>query len=69
MVSDLRSAFYSLPESNRVFLQEVFHEGSDDIVEVIAAREDVSEKTINRRIDRMLDKMVERLGGEPPWLN
>ena len=53
MVSDLRSAFYSLPESNRVFLQEVFHEGSDDIVEVIAAREDVSEKTINRRIDRM----------------
>ena len=69
MVSDVRSAFYSLPESNRVFLQEVFHEGSDDIVEVIAAREDVSEKTINRRIDRMLDKMVERLGGEPPWLD
>lgn len=69
MVSDLRSAFYSLPESNRVFLQEVFYEGADDVIQVIATREGVSEKTINRRIDRMLDKMVERLGGEPPWLN
>jgi hypothetical protein len=69
MVSDVRSAFYSLPETNRVFLEEVFDQGADNIIEVIAAREDVSEKTINRRIDRLMDKMVERLGGEPPWLN
>lgn len=69
MVSDVRSAFYSLPETNRVFLEEVFDQGADNIIEVIAAREDVSGKTINRRIDRLMDKMVERLGGEPPWLN
>jgi hypothetical protein len=69
MVSDVRSAFFSLPETNRVFLEEVFDQAADNIIEVIAAREDVSEKTINRRIDRLMDKMVERLGGEPPWLN
>jgi len=67
MVSDIRSAFYSLPEPNRVFLHEVFYEANQDIISVIATREEVSEKTINRRVDRLMDKMVERLGGEPPW--
>lgn len=67
MVSDVRSAFYSLPAPNREFLAEIFDEGSLDVINVIAAREEVSEKTIERRVDRLLDKMVERLGGEPPW--
>jgi len=37
-------------------------------VDVMAAQWEVTERTIKRREERVLDKMVERLGGEPPWV-
>ena len=35
--------------------------------DIMAARLEVTERTVTRRDDRIMEKMVERLGGEPPW--
>lgn len=66
MIADVRSAFFSLPERDRQILSDLYEDGGLAI-EVVAAQWDVTERTIRRREDRILEKMVERLGGDAPW--
>lgn len=67
MIADVRSAFYSLPEKDRVFLENFYRNGGLTLQEM-AAWQDCSDRTIRRRDERIMDKLVERLGGEPPWV-
>ena len=66
MIADVRSAFYSLPEKDRVFLENHYR-GGGLTLEEMAAWLDCSDRTVRRRDERIMDKLVERLGGEPPW--
>lgn len=65
MICDVRAAFYGLPQADQMLLEELYRAGGTP-AEVLAATYEVHEKTIKRREARVLDKMVERLGGEPP---
>jgi DNA-directed RNA polymerase specialized sigma24 family protein len=64
-IVDVRSAYWGLPDSDRILLADLFQAGGLSY-EVLAAMENVHEKTIRRREERVLRKLVERLGGEPP---
>ena len=66
MVVDVRSAFSSLPQNDKQLLADLYADGGMPI-QVVALQLDVTERTVRRREERALDKMVERLGGEPPW--
>jgi len=66
MVADIRSAFFSLSQKDQVFLEDFYRDGGVAI-DVMATQLEVSERTVRRRDDRIMEKMVERLGGEPPW--
>lgn len=67
MIADIRSAFYSLSKTDQDFLQDFYRDGGVT-VDVMAAHLEVTERTVRRRDDRILEKLVERLGGEPPWV-
>lgn len=64
-ICDVRQAFYGLPQADRTFLAELYEAGGVT-TEVLAATMNVHERTVKRREQRVIDKMVERLGGEPP---
>ena len=66
MVADIRSAFFTLSKKDQAFLEDFYRDGGVT-ADVLAASLEVSERTIRRRDDRIMEKMVERLGGEPPW--
>ena len=65
MISDVRSAFYGLPKLDQRLLTWIFKESIT--YDTIAVMLDCAERTVRRREARVLEKMVERLGGEPPW--
>jgi hypothetical protein len=62
----VRTAFYNLRENDQKLLCDMYQDGGLPI-DVMATQWEVTERTIKRREERILDKMVERLGGEPPW--
>jgi DNA-directed RNA polymerase specialized sigma24 family protein len=66
MVADLRSAYFGLPEKDQQFLADMYKDGGLPI-DVVGVQWGITERTVRRRDDRILEKMVERLGGEPPW--
>jgi RNA polymerase sigma factor (sigma-70 family) len=66
MIADVRAAFYSLTENDRQLMSDLYQDGGLPL-DVVAAQWDVTERTIRRREDRILEKMVERLGGDAPW--
>jgi DNA-directed RNA polymerase specialized sigma24 family protein len=66
MICDVRQAFYGLPEKDRMLLEELHRDGGLDYG-IVAIGYDVHERTIRRREQRILEKMLERLGGEPPF--
>lgn len=66
MVADVRSSFYTLSKKDQAFLEDFYRDGGVT-ADVLAASLEVSERTVRRRDDRIMEKMVERLGGEPPW--
>jgi len=66
MVADVRQSFFSLPQEQRDLLEALYKDGGMPI-DAVAAQWDVSDRTIRRREERYLEKMVERLGGEAPW--
>ena len=66
MIADVRSAFYSLSERDQFFLEDFYRDGGLT-ADVMAARLEVTERTVRRRDNRIMEKLVERLGGEPPW--
>lgn len=65
MICDVRSAFYGLSDDDQTLLANVYRDSLPWAV--IAVNLDVHERTVRRREERVLEKMVERLGGEPPW--
>lgn len=66
MVADVRSSFYTLSQKDQNFLEDFYRDGGVT-KDIMAARLEVTERTVTRRDDRIMEKMVERLGGEPPW--
>lgn len=66
MIADVRSAFFSLPVKDRQLLSDLY-EGGGLAIEIVSTQWDVTERTIRRREDRIIEKMVERLGGDAPW--
>jgi hypothetical protein len=66
MIIDVRTAFFNLKGPDQMLLADMHKDGGLPI-DVIATQWEVTERTIKRREIRILDKMVERLGGEPPW--
>ena len=66
MIADVRSAYFSLPKRDQHFLSDMYKDGGLPI-DVMSVQWDVTERTVRRRDDRIMEKMVERLGGEPPW--
>lgn len=66
MVADVRSAYFGLPEKDQQFLTDMYRDGGLPI-DVMCVQWGITDRTVRRRDDRILEKMVERLGGEPPW--
>ena len=66
MICDVRQAFHGLPDRDKALLEELYRDGGLDPA-ILAATMDVHERTVRRREARALEKMVERLGGEPPY--
>lgn len=66
VILDVLSAFMSLPPADQTLLRYLY-EGSGVTYDVIAEKLEVSDRTVRRREDRALERMVEILGGEPPW--
>ena len=67
MVADVRSAYFSLSKKDQAFLEDFYRDGGITS-DIMAARLEVTERTVRRRDNRIMEKMVERLGGEPPWM-
>jgi DNA-directed RNA polymerase specialized sigma24 family protein len=66
MVCDVRQAFFGLPVDDRQLLEWLHRDGGASY-EAVGVWMEVSDRTVRRREERVLAKMVERLGGEPPW--
>jgi hypothetical protein len=66
MIVDVRTAFFNLNNNDQNLLSDMYKDGGLPL-DVVATQWEVTERTIKRREERVLDKMVERLGGEPPW--
>ncbi len=66
MLVDMTSTYVQLPLDDRVLLKEL-HCGGGIPFEDLALQYDCSERTVRRREELAIDRMVERLGGEPPW--
>lgn len=65
MIADVRAAFFNLKKPDQELLYVLYRDSKS--FEEAAELFTVTERTIRRREERVLDKMVERLGGEPPW--
>lgn len=66
MIVDVRGAFYGLPAVDQRLLMLLYRGGGASYEQVGECLE-VSERTVRRREERVLEKLVERLGGEAPW--
>jgi DNA-directed RNA polymerase specialized sigma24 family protein len=64
-IVDVRSAYFGLPQADRILLADLYQAGGLSF-EVVAASMNVHERTVRRREERVIEKLVERLGGEPP---
>lgn len=68
VMSDISYAFYSLSSEDQALLKELHADGGIT-QQVLAATLGVAEKTVARREQRALQRMVDKLGGELPWWN
>jgi hypothetical protein len=66
MLADVAHVMRRLPAEERDLLRERFA-GAGTPLSVMAEERDVHHSTIIRRIDNILSKMSDWLGGEPPW--
>lgn len=67
MICDIRAAFHGLPRKDQALLL-LLHKDGGAAYEQVAVMLEVSERTVRRREERAAEKIVERLGGEPPWM-
>lgn len=66
MLADVKFAFESLRETDQHVLMDLFADGGVPYG-VVAATLQVTERTVRRREQRALERMVELLGGEVPF--
>lgn len=66
MMSDVTTALKRLPVEDVLLLKERYM-GYGTPLQVMADERNVHHSTISRRIDHILTKMVDSLGGENPW--
>lgn len=66
MIVDVRAAYHSLAAREKNLLADLYRDGGLSH-EVVAIAHECTERTVRRREERALDKLVERLGGEAPW--
>lgn len=66
MLCDVRSAVYGLPKEDIETLQFMF-DGDGHTFKELAEYLEVSIDTARRTIARITNKLVDKLGGEPPW--
>lgn len=66
IIADVRSAYQKLQDQDQVLLS-LLHQHGGETYESVALMLDVHERTIRRREERIIDRMVELLGGENPW--
>jgi len=65
---DVSFAFSNLSEADQSLLRDLYEDGGVTH-QVLAATLEVSEKTIQRREQRAIERLCDRLGGELPWFN
>ena len=65
-VIDVKSGFDSLSDEDKALLTDLYADGGVTH-QVLAATLEVSEKTIQRREQRAVQRLVDKLGGELPW--
>lgn len=66
MLSDVASSVQALTEADRGYLRDVFADGGVSL-EIASVLWGTTESGARKRVDRILDKLVDRLGGPPPW--
>jgi DNA-directed RNA polymerase specialized sigma24 family protein len=64
-ICDVSLAFESLKDNDKAILEDLYGDGGVQYG-MVALKLGVSERTVRRREERALDKMVEFLGGERP---
>ena len=67
-IVDVKSGFDSLSDDDQMLLRELYSDGGVGH-QVLAATLDVTERTVQRREERAIQRLVDRLGGEVPWWN
>lgn len=65
MLCDISAAVSSLPDEDQKRLRIVFEHMVP--YEVLAQHWETTEDGARKRIDRLISKLVDRLGGPPPW--
>jgi DNA-directed RNA polymerase specialized sigma24 family protein len=65
MLADVTSALGSLEQPEQALL--LSHYGKDESSDILAKREGISRQVMDRRIDNLLGKMVDYLGGPSPY--
>jgi DNA-directed RNA polymerase specialized sigma24 family protein len=65
-VVDVKSGFDSLSVDDKALLTDLYADGGVTH-QVLAATLEVAEKTIQRREQRAVQRLVDKLGGELPW--
>lgn len=65
MLCDVRSALVSLSPNDRELLEAVYRDNIE--YAHLGVELSLTEDGVRKRVDRVLDRMVDRLGGSPPW--
>lgn len=66
MMVDVANALTQLPRDEQELLRDRYADGGS-YVDAIAAKLDMTPDGVRKRIDRVLGRLVDRLGGEPPF--
>lgn len=66
MLIDVAAAYRTLSDEDKDLLRDRYGDGGVD-VDVLAARMEITADGVRKKINRVVEKMVERLGGEPPF--
>lgn len=66
MLVDVKWAVAGLSADDQALLRDRYEDGGV-AVDILAATYDTTPSTIRRRVDRILVRLADRLGGEPPW--
>ena len=66
MLVDVAFAVSSLPKEDQDLLRDRYCDGGA-YLDAIASKLEETPDAVRKRIDRILNKLVEKLGGDPPF--